>query len=187
MTCHFFGPESAIFTGYAAARLLGAGSAEVPCPGRSEYAWGTARAQTGVPVPMCRPARYRPEREPEPVLLQAESRETESYAPDVKFKVAAPLRSRADLEVELVLRLLGPIAVVSDAGDHEPDGWVWRVAVAGPLCHEHLEARGRCRTVVTRPVRAARLHVRVLDVLPHGWYRQTSCRWPRATEGHWCL
>ena len=69
MTCHFFGPESAIFTGYAAARLLGAGSAEVPCPGRSEYAWGTARAQTGVPVPMCRPARYRPEREPEPVLL----------------------------------------------------------------------------------------------------------------------
>lgn len=56
-----------------------------------------------------------------------------------------------------------------------------------PLCHEHLEAHGRCRTVVTRPVRAARLHVRVLDVLPHGWYRQTSCRWPRATEGHWCL
>ena len=98
MTCHFFGPESAIFTGYAAARLLGAGSAEVPCPGRSEYAWGTARAQTGVPVLMCRPARYRPEREPEPVLLQAESRETESYAPDVKFEVAAPLRSRADLE-----------------------------------------------------------------------------------------
>ena len=118
---------------------------------------------------------------------QKESRETESYAPDVKFKVAAPLRSRADLEVELVLRLLGPIAVVSHAGDREPNGWVWRVAVAGPLCHEHLEARGRCRTVVTRPVRAARLHVRVLDVLPHGWYRQTSCRWPRATEGHWCL
>ena len=119
-------------------------------------------------------------------LLAAQGRQSESNALADAYKVA-PLRSRADLIVEMVRRLLRPSAVVSDAGDHEPDGWVWRVAVAGPLRHEHLEARGRWRTVVTRPVRAARLHVRVLDVLPHGWYRQTSCRWPRATEGHWCL
>ena len=111
-------------------------------------------------------------REREPVLLwQRRGRQSESNALADAYKVA-PLRSRADLIVELVRRLLGPSAVVSDAGDHEPDGWVWRVAVAGPLRHEHLEARGRWRTVVTRPVRAARLHVRVLDVLPHGWYRQ---------------
>jgi len=44
MTCHFWGQDSATFTGYAAARLLCASSAGVPCPGRSEYAWGTARA-----------------------------------------------------------------------------------------------------------------------------------------------
>ena len=113
-------------------------------------------------------------REPEPVLLwQRRGRQSESNALADAYKVA-PLRSRADLIVEMVRRLLGPSAVVSDAGDHEPDGWVWRVAVAGPLRHEHLEARGRWRTVVTRPVRAARLHVRVLDVLPHGWYRQIN-------------
>ena len=111
-------------------------------------------------------------REPEPVLLwQRRGRQSESNALADAYKVA-PLRSRADLIVEMVRRLLGPSAVVSDAGDHEPDGWVWRVAVAGPLRNEHVEARGRWRTVVTRPVRAARLHVRVLDVLPHGWYRQ---------------
>ena len=120
------------------------------CPGN------TQSATTG--------ARARP-------LVAAQGRQSESNALAVAYK-AAPLRSRADLIVELVRRLLGPSAVVSDAGDHEPDGWVWRVAVAGPLRHEHLEARGRWRTVVTRPVRAARLHVRVLDVLPHGWYRQ---------------
>jgi len=126
-------------------------------------------------------------REPEPVLLwQRRGRQSESNALADAYKVA-PLRSRADLIVEMVRRLLGPSAVVSDAGDHEPDGWVWRVAVAGPLRHEHLEARGRWRTVVTRPVRAARLHVRVLDVLPHGWYRHhdASCRWrePRKATG----
>jgi hypothetical protein len=116
-------------------------------------------------------------------LWQRRGRQSESKALADAYKVA-PLQSRADLIIKLVRRLLGPSAVVSDDGEHEPDGWVWRVAVAGPLRHEHVEARGRCRTVVTRPVRDARLHVRVLDVLTHGWYRQT-CR--HHVVGRWCL
>ena len=48
-------------------------------------------------------------REPEPVLLQAERREAEGYAPDVAFEVVAPLRSRADLIVEMVMLLLGQV------------------------------------------------------------------------------
>jgi len=119
-------------------------------------------------------------------LWQRRGRQSESKAHADAYKVA-PLQSRADLIIKLVRRLLGPSAVVSDDGEHEPDGWVWRVAVAGPLRHEHVEARGRWRTVVTRPVRAARLHVRVLDVLPHGWYRQIIMQLARATEGRWCL
>ena len=106
-------------------------------------------------------------------MWQRRGRQSESNALADAYKVA-PLQSRADLIIKLVRRLLGPSAVVSDDGEHEPDGWVWRVAVAGPLRHEHVEARGRWRTVVTRPVRAARLHLRVLDVLPHGWYRQIN-------------
>ena len=119
-------------------------------------------------------------------MWQRRGRQSESKALADAYKVA-PLQSRADLIIKLVRRLLGPSAVVSDDGEHEPDGWVWRVAVAGPLRHEHVEARGRCRTVVTRPVRAARLHVRVLDVLPHGWYRQMHHAVGASHEGHWCL
>ena len=64
-------------------------------------------------------------------MWQRRGRQSESKALADAYKVA-PLQSRADLEVELVLRLLGPIAVVSHAGDRESNGWVWRVAVAGP-------------------------------------------------------
>ena len=102
-------------------------------------------------------------REPEPVLLQAERREAEGYAPDVAFEVVAPLRSRADLIVEMVMLLLGRFAVVSQADHLEPNGWVWRVAVAGALRHECLEARGRSRAVVTRPHQSARLRVIVIE------------------------
>ena len=175
MTCHFRG-QNRLFHRLCRGTLTGRRLSRGAVPWALGVRVGHGSGLNRCPSAHVSPSALRREREPV-LLWQRRGRQSESNALADAYKVA-PLRSRADLIVEMVRRLLGPSAVVSDAGDHEPDGWVWRVAVAGPLCHEHLEARGRCRTVVTRPVRAARLHVRVLDVLPHGWYRQkASCRW----------